>query len=66
MTAESITLETLTQLTPQTARDLLLETLCRQETNADQRNRLVGLGRQYDSLPATAPPEPLTPTNPKN
>ena len=66
MTSESITLETLTAPTPRAARDLLPETLCRQETDADQRNRLVDSGLQYDSLTATAPPEPPAPANPKN
>lgn len=66
MTSESITLERLTAPTPRAAHDPLLETLCRQETNADQRNRLVDLGRQYDALTSTAPPEPPAPTDPKN
>ena len=61
MTAESITLKTLTALTPRAAHNLLLETLCRQETNADQRNRVVALGDQYDALTRTLPPE-VSPT----
>lgn len=61
MTVDSITLETLTALTPRAAHDLLLETLCRQETNADQRNRLVALSEKYDALTRTLPPE-VSPT----
>ena len=62
MTSESITLETLTAPTPRAAHDLLPETLCRQETNADQRNRLVALSEKCDALTRTLPLEvsPIT------
>ena len=61
MTAESITLKTLTALPPRAAHNLLLETLCRQETDADQRNRLVALSEKCDALTRTLPTE-VSPT----